>query len=241
MTPLTPRLLPLDPAVPGGWWLCGERALIHRDERTAVIADVHLGYEWARGTGGDVIPAHSMVETKESLQRMLALAPIDRLVVAGDLLESGHCGRSRADVEKLRGWLRARGVSLEILLGNHDGDDRGLHWVRIGEWSIGHGHTPFPGARKIIGHVHPIIEIGGVAAPCFVVGRASIVLPAHSSNAAGIDVRALTLPAWLRLDTPRHIAALEGELFDLGEYGAASGRGARGVSRKPRSRRSRGL
>ncbi len=31
-----------------GWLLSPEGAAIHRRERTAVIADVHLGYEWAR-------------------------------------------------------------------------------------------------------------------------------------------------------------------------------------------------
>ena len=33
------------------WRLTPEGAAIHLGERTAVVADLHLGYEWARGRG----------------------------------------------------------------------------------------------------------------------------------------------------------------------------------------------
>src|SRR5262245_62625557 len=68
------------------WELTPEGAAIHRGERTAVIADVHLGYEWARGAAGDCVPAHSLVETLGRLERVLGRAAIARLIVAGDLV-----------------------------------------------------------------------------------------------------------------------------------------------------------
>ena len=43
----------------GVWLFTPEGAVVHRGERTAVVADVHLGYEWARGAAGDCVPAHS--------------------------------------------------------------------------------------------------------------------------------------------------------------------------------------
>ncbi len=54
------------------WQLAPEGAAIHPGERTAVIADVHLGYEWARGSAGDCVPAHSLDETLSRLDRLLA-------------------------------------------------------------------------------------------------------------------------------------------------------------------------
>ena len=42
---------------PGGWWLTPEGGVIHPATNSAVIADLHLGYEWARGNGGDCVPA----------------------------------------------------------------------------------------------------------------------------------------------------------------------------------------
>ncbi len=104
-----------------GWQLTPEGAAIHRGERTAVIADVHLGYEWARGAAGDCVPAHSLEETLERLALVLNRAAVARLIVAGDLVESARpCHRTEQDVRRLRAWLVAQGVSLTILAGNHD-------------------------------------------------------------------------------------------------------------------------
>ncbi len=70
------------------WRLTPEGGAVHPGERVAVIADVHLGYEWARGAAGDCVPAHSLAETVKKLERLLERSPIDRLVVAGDLVET---------------------------------------------------------------------------------------------------------------------------------------------------------
>src|SRR3954465_11499589 len=101
MTMNSPPPLPIDP-----WRLTPEGAVIHPGERMAVVADVHLGYEWARGHGGDCLPAHSLAEAVAKLARLLTRAAIDRLVVAGDLVESPRpCLRTVADVATLTRWL----------------------------------------------------------------------------------------------------------------------------------------
>src|SRR5262249_16686482 len=117
LSPGGPRICVFNP-----WELTPEGAAVHRGERTAVIADVHLGYEWARGAAGDCVPAHSLGETLGRLERVLSRAAIARLIVAGDLVESPRpCRRTAADVRRLRDWLEERGVSLMALEGNHDG------------------------------------------------------------------------------------------------------------------------
>src|SRR5262245_10140410 len=118
--------MPADPATtsgcapgPDGWVLAPEGAAVHPGERTAVIADVHLGYEWARGTGGDCVPAHSLAETVAKLSCLLERVEFDVLVVAGDLVESpAFCRRTAADVRRLTEWLEARGIRLVPLAGN---------------------------------------------------------------------------------------------------------------------------
>ena len=57
-----------------GWQLTPEGAAIHPGERTAVIADLHLGYEWARGAAGDCVVAHSLDETLARLSLVLGRA-----------------------------------------------------------------------------------------------------------------------------------------------------------------------
>lgn len=204
---------------PDGWRLAPEGGAIHPGERTAVIADVHLGYEWARSAGGDHLPAHSLVETRAKLARLLDRAAIDRLVVAGDMVESSRpCRRTAEDVKLLARWLAARGVRLVGLAGNHD--PRRLpalpETCEVGGWTVGHGHRPLAVPRLISGHLHPVLRAGGRTAPCFLVGPSRIVLPAFSPNAAGWNVAAGALPADWHPESLRCIAGAGDELLDFG-------------------------
>lgn len=212
----------------GDWLFAPEGAIIHAVGRIAVVADVHLGYEWARGAAGDCVPAHSLEETLARLAAVLQRAPIARLVVAGDLVESPRpCARTVADVRRLGAWLESRGVTLSPLEGNHD---RGLNRAARGHhlpptctidgWTIAHGHRPIEGERTISGHFHPVFRSEGVPAPCFLVGPDRIVLPAFSSNAAGCDVLTGPIPAdWLELDL-RCLASTGTEVLDFGPLSA---------------------
>jgi metallophosphoesterase superfamily enzyme len=207
---------------PDGWQLAPEGAAVHPVERTAVIADVHLGYEWARGAGGDCLPAHSLAETLAKLDRLLRGGSIDRLIVAGDLVESrAPCRRTAADVRRLGRWLEARGVTLVPLAGNHDPPRTPSlpATCAVAGWVIGHGHRPIEGPRTISGHHHPVLRLGGLSAPCFLVGPATIVLPAFSLNAAGSAA-----PAWLD-SSLRCVVVAGDELLDFGPVRAAGRRG----------------
>jgi putative SbcD/Mre11-related phosphoesterase len=213
------------------WQLAPEGAAIHPGERTAVIADVHLGYEWARGSAGDCVPAHSLDETLSRLDRLLARAPIARLIVAGDLIESPRpCRRTAADLDRLRGWLDSLGVSLLALEGNHDRSPRRVSRPTRGStkspplpasctvdgWTIGHGHRPLSGPRIISGHHHPVLRFERNIAPCFLVGPSRIVLPAFSSNAAGGDVLTEAVPDDWHTSQLRCIVSTGNELLDFG-------------------------
>jgi putative SbcD/Mre11-related phosphoesterase len=217
----------------GGWQLTPERGAIHVGERTAVIADVHLGYEWARGAAGDCIPAHSLAETLESLELLLGRARIDRLVVAGDLVETPRpCRRTAAELGRLGRWLDDREISLVAILGNHDrslsqmfarkpGDHATppptlAETLEVAGWTIAHGHRPASGARSIIGHHHPALKLAGRTTPCFLIGPKRIMLPAFSRNAAGCDLAAARLPEPWRDSTLRCLVSTGQELLDFG-------------------------
>jgi uncharacterized protein len=194
-----------------GWQFTPEGAVFHPGEQTAVIADLHLGYEWARGASGDCVIAHSLEETLKRLATLIDRTMASRLIVAGDLLESSRpCPQTVDDVRRLRAWLADRDVSLLVLEGNHDVSSapsikRASHrsiplplTCTIAGWTIGHGHRSLTGAQRISGHHHPVLRCQGIAAPCFLVGPGRIVLPAFSSNAAGCDVISAAIPKeWL--------------------------------------------
>ncbi len=208
---------------PGGWWFSPEGAAVHRAGCVAVIADVHLGYEWARGAGGDCLPAHSLVETIAKLERLLARAAIERLIVAGDLVESAApCPRTTADVRRLIDWLANRGVALIALAGNHD--PRRVPplpaTLDVAGWTIGHGHRPIDAPRTISGHHHPVIRAEALTAPCFLVGPKAIMLPAFSPNAAGWNVATQALPEGWPEREPRCLATAGAEVLDFGPLDA---------------------
>jgi putative SbcD/Mre11-related phosphoesterase len=211
------------------WLLTPEGAAIHMVEPVAVVADLHLGYEWARGAAGDSVIAHSLNETLSRLALVLERAAVTRLVVAGDLVESPRpCPRTGADLRRLREWLAARGVSLLALEGNHDRSlARPLFdhsrpslsmptTCTIGGWTVGHGHRPIRAARTISGHHHPVLRVERASAPCFLLGPDRIVLPAFSANAAGCDIGTAPLPAGWRGQSLRCIVSTGSELLDFG-------------------------
>jgi metallophosphoesterase superfamily enzyme len=208
---------------PDHWHLAPEGAAVHPGAGVAVIADVHLGYEWARGAGGDCLPAHSLAETIATLKNLLASVSIDRLIVAGDLVESAApCPRTSSDVRRLTGWLAERGVTLVALAGNHD--PRQVPplpaTLEVAGWTIGHGHQPIAAARTITGHHHPVLRAEGLTAPCFLVGPSAIMLPAFSQNAAGWNVATQALPEGWPERAPRCLASSGAEVLDFGPLDA---------------------
>jgi putative SbcD/Mre11-related phosphoesterase len=215
-----------------GWLLTPEGAAIRPEEATAVVADVHLGYEWARGTAGDCVPAHSLAETAARLERVFARAETRRLVVAGDLVESPRpCARTAADVARLGDWLAARGVDLVVAAGNHDRALKGsprapaiVATLDVAGWTIQHGHRAVVGGRAVIGHHHPSLRAGGLATPCFLAGPRLLVLPAFSANAAGLDVASAAAVAGWGPAGLRCLAATRSGLLDFGPVATLAAR-----------------
>src|SRR5262249_10278033 len=60
--------------------------------------------------------------------------------------------------------------------------------VRLGDWLVVHGDGELPAGRCVLGHFHPRLRWGAVAAPCYLVGADRIVVPAFSRDALGADV-----------------------------------------------------
>lgn len=173
------------------WQLTPERVAIHLPSRTAVVADLHLGYSSARQRRGDAVPAPSIADIMGPLAAAAQRHGVSGLVVAGDLFEDGldelaandfivWCGRQR---------LELRGV----VPGNHDRRlaERGSAMPLFAEgyplegWLVVHGDRKLPGGPVVLGHFHPAAELAGQLRPCYLVGLESLVLPAYSADARG--------------------------------------------------------
>jgi uncharacterized protein len=198
-----------------GLVLDARRAVFLPASRTLAVADLHLGYAWAKRTRGTLLPI-TADDTGDRLTELLHDYQPQRLIVLGDIV---HEAVALPALEQLVRNLRRRVVpacELTFCLGNHD---RHLE-KRLGDWQLpvtcrrqvsldGHellhgdvppqpdGDAPFalegsPAVSRIIGHEHPVITLGdGVASrakcPAFLVADGLLVLPAFSSWAAGCE------------------------------------------------------
>jgi putative SbcD/Mre11-related phosphoesterase len=199
------------------WLLTPERAAVHLPTATAVVADLHLGYNEARRRGGEAVPLTGVEEALAPLLPLVARHGLRRLVVAGDLFEERWDRDLAADIVRR---LTAAGIGLVgVVPGNHDRGSKEESGslrlypdgVELGCWRVVHGDGRLPRGLLVHGHFHPWLRWGRVSTPCYLVGERRLVLPAFSRDARGVDVTHQT--AWRRY---RCCAIAGAEVLDLG-------------------------
>jgi uncharacterized protein len=201
------KLLELAP----GRWAHPSGALWLSESRTALLADVHLGYGWALRRRGQLGPVQEGTVRRKLMAAIADLQPRS-VVFVGDVVHAPRPGpQERAAVEATFGELAANS-DLILIPGNHD---RGFHkdypgvairlvpeWRESGMLAV-HGHRlPETTEHLIVGHIHPALSIVDHAGatqklPVFVTSERVTVLPAFSPLSAGGDIREC-MPAVLR-------------------------------------------
>jgi metallophosphoesterase superfamily enzyme len=176
------------------WLLTPYRVAVHEPTATAVIADVHLGYCEARQQSGDAIPLRTVASQLAPLRRARTRFRFDKLLVAGDLFE-------RAVQSDLLDAFLAELAALEITFaglvpGNHDRGWEAFQeripifpgGVEVGASRVIHGDSVADAEQLVLGHWHPVIIHQDRRRPCYLVGPRRLVLPAYSTDAAGVSV-----------------------------------------------------
>src|SRR5215471_16228006 len=100
------------------WKLTADRIAYHLPTRSAVIADMHLGYVAARRGDGEAVPHFGEHEKIDHLLKVLHRRKLRSLVIAGDAVENATAGHG-----PLCGFvmgLREINVQAHLVLGNHD-------------------------------------------------------------------------------------------------------------------------
>ncbi len=184
--------------------ITSHRCLWMPEEATAVVADLHIGYESALEYDGIHIPRIQTAAVQESLAEIVDLYAPDRLVVAGDIKHefSRNLGQEMKDVRKVLDYLNDR-TEVVLVKGNHDNYLENIvsriempvveRYVQRGV-TIVHGHSACADRPLVMGHEHPSIKlvdrIGAyLKLPCFIHLREEgiVVLPAFSPLASGTD------------------------------------------------------
>ncbi len=175
--------------------LFAEHAAYWVGERLLLVADLHVGKTATFRAAGMPVPEGGLVDDLARLDRLIAAAGAEKLVILGDLFHAG-AGMTpsvrRTFSEALDRW---RPVEVTLVPGNHDRSVGMSDFprIRIVEESVNHGpfvftHDASPvrgGGYAIGGHVHPAVRIregnASFRVPCFWFGVDYAVLPAFGN------------------------------------------------------------
>ncbi|RLE51056.1 MAG: hypothetical protein DRJ33_06590, partial [Candidatus Methanomethylicota archaeon] len=188
---------------------------LHLERYNAVIvADLHIGFEAALEKEGIHIPVSMYPKMKAQLASLLDETRAEKVIFLGDVKhEFGEPSvQEWVEVKDLLGWLMERGVSVDVVRGNHDNyiirilkkyDNVTLHdpVMFLGSMMLAHGHKIFEIPKEIdvvmVAHEHPAISVKDKSGAkykfkCFLVGRYRhadlVVIPSFSPLAVGVSI-----------------------------------------------------
>lgn len=144
-----------------------------RDDKTLVIADLHLGWELSLAKKGIHIPSQ-MPKIREKILQLIDMTTPDTLIILGDVKHTIAKPKPSEwqEIPEFFNVLKNKVNNIQIIKGNHDGNLKPLlpqklqlhpsTGLVIGDVGLFHGHA-HPAERLlncstlIMGHIHPIV------------------------------------------------------------------------------------
>lgn len=219
--------------------LLAERALLLREERVLVVADVHFGKDSTFRARGIPVPAGTTGVDLARLDRLLQATQATTLIFLGDLFHAHEAHRAESQ-RQLRRWRAGHAdVDMVLVEGNHDrlagrpAPEAAIRVedepFRLGPLALCHHPQRVAGAHVLAGHLHPCVRLYGVAhdsvrLPCFWLQPLLAILPAFGEFTGGARIA--------RGAGDRVIAIAEDRLYELPPLPAAA-RGARSAPTIP--------
>lgn len=171
------------------------------EDRTLVVADLHLGKATAFQAHGLPVPEGDSAADLHRLALLCRRHDARRVVVNGDLFHS-PAGLSPAISALLAGWLEQLDIPVELVVGNHDAKlpklPPGLQAVSRSEhagFSIVHDPAEaLPDQRTLTAHWHPVARITdgrqrSLRLPCYFLRGRMLVLPSFGGFTGGAYVK----------------------------------------------------
>lgn len=180
--------------------LTPEKAVII--DRTAIIADLHLGFENVMQTKGIALPRLQIREISSHVEKIIEKYRVRKIIIAGDLKHE-FSRNLPYEWEDVKAFLRLfQDIEVSIVRGNHDNFLAAIlaeYGIELKEYDIVrdfyvvHGHREAEYEKLIMGHEHPAVRLrirGAIYSfPCYLVAdETKIVLPAFSPLMPGSNV-----------------------------------------------------
>jgi hypothetical protein len=174
-------------------------AIYWPEERTLVVADLHLEKGSSFAARGVLLPPYDTAATLALLGRVIARHAPQHVIALGDSFHDGG-GPARVmpqDRATLAGLQRRR--DWVWIAGNHDPDpaqDVGGVFARtisLGPLTFRHEPTEDLADGEIAGHLHPsarVVQRGrSVTRKCFVANDHRMIMPAFGAYTGGLNIR----------------------------------------------------
>lgn len=167
------------------------------DERTLIVADMHLEKGSAFAARGQLLPPYDSAATLAKLVRVVARHRPQRLIALGDSFHDTGAGQRMDEAALSALSVLSAGLQMVWITGNHDPEiPSGLPGERLTALVLGpltFRHEPQPGVQpgEMAGHLHPaakvVSERGKVRRKAFVSDGHRMILPAFGAYAGGLN------------------------------------------------------
>ncbi len=158
------------------------------EQKTLLVADVHLGKSAHFRKNGSAIPSFTDVENYKSLDLLLRMYEVDELIFLGDLFHSVY----NSSWDAFSDWIKRQSCTFRLVVGNHD-VIAPVHFEKLGikthqkleinPFSFTHHPVTQPELFNFCGHLHPGYQLRGdgkqlLKLPCFYKQKNQLILPA---------------------------------------------------------------
>lgn len=209
--------LALVPDLSGALWL--------PDERTLVVADLHLEKGSAYAARGVFLPPYDSTATLAALTAaILRHAPV-RVIALGDSFHDRQA-QTRITAESLAALrLLQKGRDWLWITGNHDpeiGSKMGgesAAEIALAGVTLRHEPDPDEAGFEIAGHLHPAAKVRmrgrALRRRCFALSGQRCIMPAMGAYAGGLNLRDAAFRPLFRQGLNAHLLG-DGRLFRIG-------------------------
>lgn len=183
--------------------ITSDRCVLLEGGKTAVIGDLHLGYESALEDEGVFLPKINTGTIRDTLNRIISCYEPDQIILLGDIKHDFRRSKYNTSSE-IREILELINEAADVLVikGNHDNYIQNVlqgmgmlaaDYVDVVGFRLEHGHIDSGSRPVIIGHEHPAVRIpgaGGSKIHCFIWAKKEgvLVIPPFSPFSTGTDI-----------------------------------------------------
>ncbi|MEO5905252.1 MAG: ligase-associated DNA damage response endonuclease PdeM [Saprospiraceae bacterium] len=181
--------------------LLPQKAILWKNKKTLLIADLHLGKITHFRKSGIAIPSIAFGNNFQRLDEMILPNDVERIIFLGDLFHHTY----NDEWIHLAEWRKKySSVEIQLVLGNHDilpphlfsETNMQIHdHLHEDQFLFTHhpGGSPYPDTFVFSGHIHPVYCLRSKARqsirlPCFIIDPLQAILPSFGVFTGGFEM-----------------------------------------------------